>query len=58
MASKAAVLVIGATTGFATLDPDAVPREIAAPAPCHIYLTLALYMLDSLYTLYLIMVDF
>ena len=33
MASQAAVLIVRAAAGFATLDPEAIPREIAASAP-------------------------
>lgn len=33
--SQAAVLVVRAAAGFATLDPEAIPREVAASAPCH-----------------------
>jgi len=35
VASQAAVLIVRAAAGFATLDPEAIPREIAASAPCH-----------------------
>ncbi|OEL26399.1 hypothetical protein BAE44_0012582, partial [Dichanthelium oligosanthes] len=35
VASQAAILIVRATAGFATLDPEAIPCEIAASAPCH-----------------------